>query len=166
MATYRIEHLALLGVLLAIAATADLAARRVPNSIPVALLVSGLAAQASVQGWRAAAGAAAVALAAGALLLLAWARRLVGGGDLKLAVGVAAWMGTGRIVAFVLATALVGGALAIPFLRSFASARRELLVAAAQARVGGGGGARPPPERKVPFAVAIALGAAVAIAGG
>jgi prepilin peptidase CpaA len=163
MATYRIEHLVLLGVLLAIAASTDLAARRVPNSIPVVLVLSGLAIQVSSLGWRAAASSAAVALACGALLLGAWSMRLVGGGDLKLAVAVAAWMGTGRIVAFVLATALVAGALAVPFLRSFARARRELLVAAAEARVGIGGGAPRSRERTVPFAVAVALGAAVAL---
>jgi prepilin peptidase CpaA len=157
-------HLMLFVALLAIAASADVAKRIVPNSISVALAVSGIAAQAITGGWRAAAISTAVALALGALLLVPWSMSFVGGGDVKLAVGAAAWMGGARIVPFLLATALAGGVLAIPFLKSLTAVGRELLVAASQGRVGAR--ALSPAERKVPFAVAIAVGAVAAVAAG
>jgi prepilin peptidase CpaA len=150
--------------LLAIAAAADVADRAVPNWISVAMAISGIVAQASVGGWRAAALSTAVALALGALLVVPWSMRLMGGGDLKLAVGAAAWMGLGRILPFLLATALVGGVLAVPFLKSLAAAGREMLVAVSRRRVGAA--APSTTERKVPFAVAIAVGAVAAVAVG
>jgi prepilin peptidase CpaA len=163
MAPFRFEHLAILGALLALAACADVARRRVPNAIAVALLVAGVAAQWAAGGWRAAAAAGAVALAVGAALVLPWTMRLVGGGDLKLAAATAAWMGTGRVGTFLLATALAGGAVAIPFLRGARATVAELVLTAAGGR-GGGGGPASAPARRVPLAVAIAVGAAVAAA--
>jgi prepilin peptidase CpaA len=165
MSAYSIPALMPFITLLAIAAAADVAERTVPNWISVAIAASGIAAQASTGGWRAAASSAAVALALGTLLVVPWSMRLVGGGDLKLASAAAAWMGLGRILPFMLATALAGGVLALPFLKSLAAVGRELLVAASLRRVGAG--ALPPPrERNVPFAVAIAIGAAAAAAMG
>lgn len=161
-----VEHLVAFGVLLALAAGCDVFRRRVPNPIIVALLLGGLASHVATDGWRAAAAAAAVALMIGALLVVPWSIRIIGGGDLKLVAATAAWMGPGRIGAFVLATALVGGVLAVPFLRGLRATRDELLVAAAQARVAGPGAGAPIRARRVPLAVAIALGAAAAVAMG
>jgi prepilin peptidase CpaA len=160
MSAYSIPALMPLIALLAIAAAADVAQRTVPNWISVGIAVSGIAAQTSNGGWRAAASSAAVALALGALLIVPWSKRLIGGGDLKLAVGAAAWMGLGRILPFLLATALVGGVLAVPFLKSLTAVGRELLVALSRRRVGTE--APSTTERKVPFAVAIAVGAVAA----
>jgi prepilin peptidase CpaA len=164
MSAYSIPALMSLMPLLAIAAAADVAQRTVPNWISVVIAISGIAAQVNGGGWRTAAISAAVALALGALLVIPWSMRLLGGGDLKLAVGAAAWMGLERILPFLLATALAGGVLAIPFLKSLTAIGRELLIAASLRRVGEG--ALSPTERKVPFAVAIAVGAVAAVAVG
>jgi prepilin peptidase CpaA len=90
--------------------------------------------------------------------------RLVGGGDVKLAAATAAWMGTDRVGMFLVATALAGGAVAIPFLRGARATVAELVVTAAGARGSAGSGTVPAPARRVPLAVAIAVGAAVAAA--
>jgi len=74
---------------LAGAAAVDVARRRIPNAIAVALLAAGVAAQWAAGGWPAAATSAAVALGVGAALAVPWSMRLLGGGDLKLAAATA-----------------------------------------------------------------------------
>ncbi|HSB20131.1 MAG TPA: A24 family peptidase [Anaeromyxobacteraceae bacterium] len=149
-------ELALLYGLLAAAAAADVAWRRVPNALVVVLAAAGLAARLDAGGWRAALlGAGGVALV---LLLLfpVWSRRALGGGDVKLAAACAAWLTLGDLPVFALATALAGGlvAAAALVLSRGALARSEVPVQAAPAK------GRPV---RVPYSVAIAAGALVAL---
>lgn len=158
-------QLGVFGALLAVAAAQDVAARVVPNWLSVSLAVSGVAVHLSAGGLPAAARVVAVALALGAVLLIPWSMRVLGGGDLKLVVGVAAWLGPQRLGAFVLVTAIAGGILAIPFLHRVHRMQRELVVgvslAAMNAATEGKG-----PQRRVPYAVAIAVGALTAVTRG
>lgn len=152
--------LVLLLPLLAIAAASDLAMRRVPNWLVVAIAGAGVAHQLGHAGVRAAALAALVALVLGAVLVVPWRLALMGAGDLKLAVSVACWLSPGRLAPFLLVAALVGGVLGIPH---YVAALRRLQGAVALegslsravARAGAGG-------RQVPLGIAIALGGAVA----
>lgn len=158
--------LALAGMaLLLVACLYDCALRIVPNAVPSALAAFGLALRALsgdlVQGL----------LAAGVIFLLAaccWRRGWLGGADVKL-LGASALLGApGMACGFVLATCLGGGVLALVYL---------LL-----GRLVGPPGPRPPPKSvfrrllrmeqrrlrrrgPLPYATAIAFGAAVAMIG-
>jgi len=147
-------HVALLCALLFAAATSDAVWRRVPNALPVAVAVLGGIARASVAGPR----AALVGYAAAALLLavlaIPWSFRLLGGGDVKLAAACAAWLGFGRLPAFLLAASLAGG---IVSLVAFARTWRSLASAgAAEWREGAS-------KTRVPYSPAIAAGALASI---
>jgi prepilin peptidase CpaA len=164
-----VAHLGVLGVGLTWAAITDLARRRVPNVVSAFVFVSGLGIRALDLG----AGAALSGLAASVILLFAlyglWRARAIGGGDVKLAVAVGAWIGLSHLVWFVLASAVAGGVVAgICYLLAPASTRAE--VKANLVLAGLQGDLPPPPtvsQRKqaavVPYAVAIAAGAAVAL---
>jgi prepilin peptidase CpaA len=98
---------------LAIAAVLDVTTRRIPNWITVPLLGTGLAAQASTAGPRGCALALVAAVALLAVLVPLWRRGFLGGGDLKLGVAAAAWVGLARTPRYLVAAALFGGALAL-----------------------------------------------------
>ncbi len=93
----------------ALAAAFDVACRRIPNGLTVPLFVGGLGAQALAGGAALGSGLGAAALVA-AVLFPAWLGRSVGGGDLKFAVAAAAWVGFGRLPAFLLASAIAADA--------------------------------------------------------
>lgn len=96
------------------AMASDAARFEIPNRIPLALaalypvwaLLAGAPAPAFL--WHALAGAA--VLVAGALLFFA---RVLGGGDAKLIAAAALWVGPAGLPRFLLATALLGGVLAL-----------------------------------------------------
>lgn len=96
-----------------IAATLDVARRRIPNWVTVPIAVTGLIAQAASGGGRGAASGTLAALVVTAVLLFAWSKRLVGGGDAKLAGAAAAWLGLGSVPEYLLLAILLGGLLAI-----------------------------------------------------
>lgn len=86
----------------------------IPNAACVAIVIAFLPA-ALLNGLDAAAiawhyGVAAALLLAG---MAAFARRLAGGGDVKLLAAVAVWIGHDDILAFLVLMALLGGALAV-----------------------------------------------------
>lgn len=99
--------------LLGVAVWMDIAARRVPNAVSVSLAGGGICAQLVTHGWSAGLQAVAILLATAFLLLAPWAGGRIGGGDLKLAAGAATWIGWPRVLIFVVAGALAGGAVAI-----------------------------------------------------
>jgi Flp pilus assembly protein protease CpaA len=151
------------GTLLFVAAAAwDISKRRIPNALNGALILAGLWAHASAQGWQATGGALAAAAITLALLWIPWSRRRLGGGDVKMAVGVAAWMGLSLLPAYYLSTALAGGLVAvICYTFSTRGARDEIKnnLAAMTAGAGlpqvplkGGSG-----RLSVPYGVAVAL---------
>jgi prepilin peptidase CpaA len=164
-----ITHLTVLAAGLVGAAISDVARRRVPNAISAFVFVTGLA----IRGYDLGAWGALGGLAASVILLFAlyglWRARAVGGGDVKLAAAVGAWIGLSQLLWFVLASAVAGGIVAaVTYLLSPASTRADVR---ANLVLAGLRGDLPPPEavsqRKqgaaVPYAVAIAAGAAVAL---
>ena len=99
--------------LLMLAAVHDAATRTVPNWLSAVLAVVGIA-------LRFLDGQALTGLAAAGLILcgclLAWLGGWLGGGDAKLAAAVALVSPPSQVAAFVLATALAGGALALLYI--------------------------------------------------
>jgi prepilin peptidase CpaA len=141
--------------LFALAAAVDLVRRRIPNPLVVALALVGLARMAvdvaggaGVVGTGADLAAALAILAAGAGLFQAGA---LGGGDVKLLAAGALWVGAPGIAAYLLGTALAGGALALLYLFGTMLAR---------------GAAARGLRRGLPYGVAIAAGGILVTAAG
>jgi Flp pilus assembly protein protease CpaA len=122
--------------LLGAAAAYDVRHRRVPNALNAVLAAAGLAAAASTAGPIAALDHLGAALLVLALLWWSWSRGQLGAGDVKLAAAAAAWVGLARLPQYLLAVAVLGAATALVVLAT-----------------------RAPAGRRIPYAVAIALGA-------
>jgi prepilin peptidase CpaA len=102
------------------------------------------------------------------VLLPVWARGYLGGGDLKMAVATAAWVGLGRMPQYLLATALAGGILAVlSYLRAGAEARRAIRANALQLHVPAWSDAMrvQGTAAMVPYGAAFAAGALFAVLG-
>lgn len=165
--TFPASHLLPLGVCLVIGAAWDLAKRRVPNLVTGAVALAGVAVQLVDRGaWSAASGLAAAAVSV-ALLYRPWVAGGLGGGDVKMAAAVAIWVGLSGMIRYALAVAAAGGVVAlVMYFLSRKSIRQDvkanLTLAALQQTL-------PPVEvraegrRSVPYAVAIAAGAAFAL---
>lgn len=149
---------------LALAAWRDLAARAIPDALPAVLALTALTLRA-----RAGSGALLFSVVTGAILFLVLAalhgRGLLGGGDVKLASGVALGLAPGAVAGFLMATGLAGLALALLHL---------LLRALPTPRAAGGDGPllrrvwraerwRIARRGSLPYGVAIACGGAWAI---
>ena len=134
----------------------DLLSLRIPNWIPVVIVVAFLPA-AVVAGWDATAmliqlGAGVAVLIAGVLL---FAAGIMGGGDAKLLAAGAVWVGWAGLPAFLLLVALGGGVLGLALI----AFRRARLPAPLEARAWAQRlheGASP-----APYGVAIGMGALV-----
>lgn len=135
--------------LLALAAGVDLRHRRIPNALVAALAALGLlriAGEVAGGGGLAAPGAdLAVAAAIFVLGAVLFHLSMLGGGDVKLLAAGALWIGAPGVAAYLGATALAGGALALIYL---------LAVAAFGSRRPG-----------LPYGVAIAAGGILVTAG-
>jgi prepilin peptidase CpaA len=166
---YPIPSYVAFAALAAIAAASDCAARRIPNWLSVPLLVGGLVAQAVLGPANALSGFNA-ALVIGLALLPFWLTRRLGGGDLKLAVALAAWVGLAALPRYVLVSAVVSGALAlVSYATSGAEAR--LAIGANLHALARGKPIAPPlgavaGRAPVPAGAAFAIGAAWVLAGG
>ena len=167
MRGFPIAHLGVLGVGLICAAVYDLTRRRVPNPISGFVFATGIGINCFDNGI----GAALSGFAAAAVMILAlyapWRAGGIGGGDVKLAAAVGAWVGLSHLIWFVLVTVAVGGVVAAGcYLAARSSTRAEVR---ANLILAGLHGELPPvPSHKlghpsVPYAVAIAAGAAVAL---
>lgn len=99
--------------LLAASAGADAASRRIPNALTVSIAAVGLLHAVTTSGPASALVNIAVAVLLGAALAWAWRRGFLGGGDVKLAVACAVWLGPRSLATFLAATAISGGALAV-----------------------------------------------------
>jgi Flp pilus assembly protein protease CpaA len=162
-----IQHLIPLGLGLLAAIGEDLRRRRVPNLVSGWVFFSGLVVRQIDQGWLAMLSGAGAAVLVIAALYRPWRLGGVGGGDVKLAAAVGAWAAWAELPRFALATALSGGVVAaICYLVARSPARKEIranltlavfhneLPAVASHRAG---------HVSVPYAIAIACGAAVAL---
>ncbi|MFO1209423.1 MAG: prepilin peptidase [Amaricoccus sp.] len=106
-------------ILFVAAAVTDARHRRISNRLSVGLALLGvlrlaLAIAAGAGVWSVA-GDLAAAFAVFALGAFAFHLRLLGGGDVKLLAAGALWLGTGELGAFLTATVLAGGLLAVGF---------------------------------------------------
>jgi prepilin peptidase CpaA len=100
-------------LVLLLAGACDVAARKVPNALPVALALIGIA----LQTRSGALGTALeTALAVFVLGYFCWGRGWFGGGDVKLLAAAALLVAPDRVPALVLCIALAGGALALVYL--------------------------------------------------
>ena len=143
------------------AAFFDIATRRIPNWLPAAILIAAVLYHAG-HGARdvlQALGAAGVVLVLGTL---AHSRGWLGGGDVKLTAAVAAGLGFPATADFVLYALVSGGALAlvavvIAHRRALGPATRSFAMVFA----GGALPRMPGGSLNVPYAVAIACGAAL-----
>jgi prepilin peptidase CpaA len=99
--------------LLAVAALHDMAARTIPDWMPVSLAMGGLALRLQTGGVF-----ASVALALLILLVMAalWFRGFIGGGDVKLTSATALALPPSEVGSFLLTIALAGGVLALLYL--------------------------------------------------
>jgi prepilin peptidase CpaA len=153
--------IALLGLVLgacALAAASDATTRRIPNVIPLAILI-GIVVERSQHGWIALGsgiGALAIVLIAGTII---HARGWFGGGDVKLAGAVAAAFGIPACFSFLIFTAVCGGvvALAVLFFTRRLSAREAVVAIDVLVRTRAVTLAHA--KATVPYAIAIAFGA-------
>jgi prepilin peptidase CpaA len=151
----------LLGVLLAAAAAADVASRRIPNALVLPIAAGGLVAQWLASGPAAAGLSALVALGVLAVLLLPWMSGKLGGGDVKLIAATALWIGPSLVLPFLAFTAVAGAPVAYATrLVQYVRLRREAPGATPH---GCHPGALPAAQETVPMAAAIALGAFAAL---
>ncbi|MFC1610203.1 prepilin peptidase [Myxococcota bacterium] len=153
--------------LLAAAVWLDIRDRRIPNVISLALLMGGVSAQVAGYGWMDALRALAIAVILGALLIIPWLKGGIGGGDLKLTMATATWLGVSKVGVFILVGAVAGGLAAIVcYVLSKPLARRAIRSNLLRIfRVG----ALPMVEAKVderisvPYSIAIAFGGIYAL---
>jgi len=151
-----------------LAAVSDVRTRRIPNALPIALFVCGLAASAFA-GWQ----HAALDVAIVVLLLIAgtfaFSLRLIGGGDVKLLAAAAGTLGYPAAVTFVLSTLVCGGVIAVVYATMRGRLRTTLtnVQAIALPIFAGAQPARVENGLAMPYALAIFAGACfTAIASG
>jgi prepilin peptidase CpaA len=156
-------------VLMGLAALLDLRSRRIPNAITVVGLLVALALRATLGLAALGAGLAGAGVALAVVLPL-FALRGMGGGDAKLLIMAGAFLGVEGFFVALLATFICGGIMSV-----FAAARRGVILPLLLNTFGlafwlvtlGRRGERLMPESagalKVPYGVAIALGAVVAL---
>jgi prepilin peptidase CpaA len=159
MDTFGQYAILLLYALVAVAAAADAATRRVPNALAVAIGTLGVVHQLQSDGIHAALVAAGTGALVLIVLILPWSRRVLGGGDVKLAAACATWVGWERLPTFLLATALAGGLVAVA---TGTMALRRAAAAGVDKRSTPSGVARAR-KAKVPYSLAIAAGAVAAL---
>jgi prepilin peptidase CpaA len=157
------QHAALIGfaALMIIAAFEDLRRLVIPNALSASLCVLWpfyIAPVASVIGIAGAVGCAAIVFIAGALC---FARGFLGGGDVKLLTAATLWAGPGLTPSLLVATGVLGGALAL-FLLVPPCAH---LVTLARAKLGPASELEPSerPTTPVPYGIAIAAAAMLVI---
>jgi prepilin peptidase CpaA len=135
------------------AATSDLARLRIPNEISIAIV--GLYAAYVLSAHRPVALEGAL-ITAGLVLAVGFALfafRALGGGDVKLIAAVALWAGPAHIATLLLATALIGGLLAVVAVTPFRMLFPYLMAAARM-----DADPRQLTEMQIPYGVGIAVG--------
>lgn len=154
-------------LLLAGACVSDVRARRIPNVIVAAVFIGGLgyalAVLAPLAALERVLGGTAVGLA---LWLPFWVMGVLGAGDVKLAAASGAWLGVAGIVEASLLAAVAGGVLAVWTLvrqGGITAAVNRFAAWLLASRVTNTLAPElTPRERRVPYGLAIAAGAAVA----
>ena len=164
---FPVPCLAFMGLALLWAALSDLRRRRIPNVVTALLFGGGLLVRGfSLGAWPALSGLVA-SLAVLFVLYVPWSAGRLGGGDVKLAAATAAWAGLDGLLAFALGTAIAGGAVSVVcYLVARPAARADVRATVTLAVLHGEMPSIPAQRAghpSVPYAVAIAAGAAVTI---
>ena len=150
------------------AVVCDLRRRRIPNVLSGAVFVAGLA----ISGYHGGASATLSGLGAAVLLLVALYKPChaggIGGGDVKLAAAVGAWIGLSHLIWFALATAVAGGIVAavcyvLAPRATRADVRANLVLAGLHGELPPEATSHRKTQVSVPYALAISAGAAVAL---
>jgi prepilin peptidase CpaA len=150
-------ELIFLTALLGVACATDVAKRRIPNIVVVAIFVLGLVEQWRLGGMTGLLLALAVGAGFFALFFLPWAFGKMGGGDLKLFTAVAVWITPAKLTSFVFYTALAAIPLAVLTYVLHQVKGRDLVLATH------GVDTPTPPRATVPVAVAITCGALITL---
>jgi prepilin peptidase CpaA len=135
---------------LAWAAIGDAMTYRIPNILP-ALVVGGFAATAWFEPASFLVGGLLTSFAVFAVGALLFARRLMGGGDVKLLAATSLWCGPEQLTLFALVTAVTAVTLALLMMSPLGR-----LMPAPPTRLAGGAGAAT--RQPMPFGVAVAAG--------
>jgi prepilin peptidase CpaA len=154
-----------------VAATTDLRSRRVPNALTLPLLAAAVP-LAALDGVHAALAACAIVVAALAVGTVVHTMGVLGGGDVKLLAGVSALAGFPACIDVAIYSALCGGVLALVV----SLARGELGAVVSRVRYGVAtsvagrslafaSAAVDATGTRIPYAVAIGAGFAIAVAG-
>jgi prepilin peptidase CpaA len=122
------------------AAITDVRERRIPNRLTYAAMITGVALQGVLHGWRGLLASVGGGLLFGGVFMLFYLVRAMGAGDVKLAAALGCIIGPAASWQVMFATALAGGALAIIFMvvsgRILDTLRNTLWVAAFHAQHG------------------------------
>jgi prepilin peptidase CpaA len=110
---FGILMLAVIVPAMAYACWSDFRRHRVPNWLNLSLAVTGLAAQTGYHGWPGLQTGLSGMLAGFGMLVVLWAIRGMGAGDVKLMAALGAWMGPTLTFYAVLAGGLAGGVFAL-----------------------------------------------------
>jgi prepilin peptidase CpaA len=145
--------------LLVVAAARDVATRLIPDAVPVAIALAGLAGRA-MAGWPEAGTSLGVGLVLFALMLPLAMRGWLGGGDVKLISAMAIGLAPQAAWLFIVATVFTGGALGLAYIlgRHIAPRSRVAHGASLPRRVLAVEAWRIRRRAPLPYAVAIAIG--------
>ena len=133
-------------VIFIVAAGSDLRHRRIGNELVAALLGIAALRLCLFAGLAAALSSVLASLTIGSLLVVAYGRGWIGGGDVKLITAACLFFGAHDIPAFILATALAGGVVS---LAALAHALTQRVAARGSAAI---------PAATIPYGAAIAAG--------
>ena len=144
----------------------DYRSHRIPNWLNAGLAAAGLTAQAAFGGWAGFVdGMAGLGVGLGCLVVL-WAMKGMGAGDVKLMAAVGTWLGPRLVSHALIAGILIGGVIAIAMIarrRSWSLCMANLSMAVARAGTGIGGSAGAQPSlasspTAMPYAIPLMLG--------
>ena len=146
-------------------AICDVRGARIPNWLTYGSLVAGLAAR-SFWGWAGVKGGLIGLLAGGGIFFLLYLLGGMGGGDVKLMAAVGTWAGGAQTVVVLIASAIVGGVLAVGYMIFYARVRMTLLNVLELVRHHVASGIQPHPilnireagALRIPYGLAVAMG--------
>lgn len=160
---------ALFSALLLAACVTDVRSRRIPNALVIAIILGGLTFSVATRPFPAALVQSLEGLALGFAIWIAfWLVGVMGAGDVKFFAAIGAWLGPALTWRAALASALVGGVLAVAMLlqtRALGPAVRRLALALSSGSFGVlghiGEAEGSPQRRHLPYGVALAIGALI-----